>query len=129
MLQAVADGETNPAALAALADERLRATPEQLCDALGVCQELNPIYRRLIQMALEESASLEKRIDQLEQGMADLLRSHEGQVQRLAEVPGLGVDSAQQIMAEAGATAATFPSEKHFSSWVGACPAPRRARK
>lgn len=36
MLKALADGETNPASLAALADRRLRATPEQLCDALGV---------------------------------------------------------------------------------------------
>jgi transposase len=38
------------------------------------------------------------------------------------EVPGLGVDSAQQIIAEVGPTAATFPSEKCLSSWVGACP-------
>src|SRR3989442_8990349 len=30
MLKALADGETNPAALAALADQKLRATPEQL---------------------------------------------------------------------------------------------------
>src|SRR5262250_1353082 len=43
MLKALADGETNPAALAALADERLRATPEQLCDALGACTELNAV--------------------------------------------------------------------------------------
>jgi transposase len=35
ILQALADGETNPATLAALADRRLRATPDQLCDALG----------------------------------------------------------------------------------------------
>ncbi len=35
---------------------------------------------------------------------------------------GLGVDSAQQIIAEAGATAATFPSSKHLASWMGACP-------
>jgi len=34
MLQALADGETDPAALAALTDKRLRATPAQLCDAL-----------------------------------------------------------------------------------------------
>ena len=33
MLQALADGETDPAALAALADPRLRATPDQLRDA------------------------------------------------------------------------------------------------
>jgi transposase len=37
-------------------------------------------------------------------------------------VPGLGVDSASQIIAEVGPTAATFPSGKHLSSWVGACP-------
>jgi transposase len=43
-------------------------------------------------------------------------------VKRLAEVPGLGVDSAQQIIAEVGPTAATFPSEKGLSSWVGVCP-------
>jgi transposase len=122
MLKALADGETDPVALAALADERLRATPEQLRDALGVSWKLNPVYRRLIQMALEELESIDKRIDQLAQEMADLLRAHEDQVQRLAEVPGLGVNSAQQIIAEAGATAATFPSERHLSSWVGACP-------
>lgn len=43
-------------------------------------------------------------------------------MQRLAEVPGLGVDSAQQVIAEVGATAATFPSPKHLASWMGACP-------
>jgi len=37
-------------------------------------------------------------------------------------VPGLEVYSAQQIIAEVGLTAVTFPSEKCLSSWVGACP-------
>jgi len=122
MLQALADGETDPEALAALADYRLRATREQLCDALGACQELNPVYRRLLAMALEELHLIEKQIGQLEQEMADLLRPHQNSVQRLAEVPGLGVDSVQQIIAEVGATAATFPSGGDLSSWVGACP-------
>jgi transposase len=40
----------------------------------------------------------------------------------LAEVPGLGVDSAQQILAEVGANAAAFPSAKNLASWVGVCP-------
>jgi hypothetical protein len=43
MLKALADGETNPAAVAALAHQRLRATPEQLCDALGACTDLKPV--------------------------------------------------------------------------------------
>src|SRR6266478_1296924 len=67
MLKALADGETNPAALAALADERLRATPEQLCDALGACRELNVVYRRLLKMALEELRLIDEQIGQLDQ--------------------------------------------------------------
>jgi len=122
MLKALADGETNPTALAALADKKLRATQAQLCDALAACTELNPVYRRLLKMVLEELQFLEQQIVKLEQEMASLLSQHHEAVQRLAEVPGLGVDSAQQIIAEVGATAATFPSDKQLSSWVGACP-------
>jgi transposase len=122
MLKALAEGETDPAALAALADHRLRATREQLCDALGACQEISPVYRRLVKMALEEWQRLDTQIHQLEQEMATLLAPYQNQVQRLADVPGRGVDSAQQVIAEVGATAATFPSEGNLSSWVGACP-------
>ena len=122
MLQALADGETDPAALAALADRRLRATSAELSDALGACTELNPVYRRLIRLALDDLQLIEQRIGQLDQETANLLRPHEDAVTRLAEVPGLGVDSAQQIIAEVGATAATFESAKNLVSWVGACP-------
>jgi transposase len=122
MLQALADGATDPQALAALADHRLRAKPDQLSDALGACRELNPVYRRLVKMALEDLNRIDQQIEQLDQEIADLLRPHEDQVRRLAEVPGLGVDSAQQIIAEVGATATTFPSAGNLASWVGACP-------
>ena len=73
-------------------------------------------------MALEELRWIDEQIGQLDQEMASLLREHQGAVERLAEVPGLGVDSAQQIIAEVGPAAATFRSEKCLSSWAGACP-------
>src|SRR5215475_14117471 len=69
MLKALADGETNPATLAALADQKLRATPEQLCDALGACTDLKPVYRRLVKMALEQLQFLQQQIVQLDQEM------------------------------------------------------------
>jgi transposase len=122
MLQALADGETDPATLAALADQRLRATPAQLRNAFGACAGLHPVYRRLVKLTLEELQMIEEHLGQLDQEMATLLSHHHAAVRRLAEVPGLGVDSAQQIIAEVGATAATFPSAKHLASWMGACP-------
>jgi transposase len=81
MLHALAEGESDPAAV--LGDQRLRATPAQLRDALGACTELNPVYRRLVQL-------IEQQIGKLDQEMASLLRQHQDAVQRLAEVPGLG---------------------------------------
>ena len=42
---------------------------------------------------------IDDHLAQLDQQMAQLLAHHHDAVQRLAEVPGLGVDSAQQIIA------------------------------
>ena len=78
MLKALADGETNPAALAALADQRLRATPAQLCDALGACAELSPVYRRLLKMALEELRLIDEQIGQHRQCRLIWLILHQG---------------------------------------------------
>ena len=74
------------------------------------------------QICMRELQLIEQQIGQLDQQIASLLHQHQDAVQRLAEVPGLGVDSAQQIIGEVGAKAATFPSAKNLSSWVGACP-------
>jgi transposase len=122
MWHAVADGATDPGAVATLADARLRATAEQLSDALGACAELHPLYRRLLKMTLTDLELLETHMRQLDEDLAEMLRPHHDAVERLAEVPGLGVHSAQQIIAEVGPTAATFPSAGHLASWVGACP-------
>src|SRR6201981_2747742 len=109
MLKALAEGETNPAALAILADKSLRATQAQLCDALGACAELKPIYRRLLKMFLEELQFIDQQIRKLDKEWASLLSRPHDAVVHLAEIPGLGVDSAQQIIAEVGAGADAFP--------------------
>lgn len=122
MLKGLSEGATDPAALAALADQRLRATPEELRDALGACTQLNPIYRKLLKMSLEELNLMEEQIEKLDQELSGLLKAHQNAVERLAEVPGLGGDSAQQIITQVGPMAAVFPSAKHLASWVGVCP-------
>jgi transposase len=122
MLRAIATGETDPATVAALGSPRLHATPDQLRDALGACADLDPVYRRLLAMSLDELEVIEGHTRQLDEELARLLRAHQDAVQRLAAVPGLGVDSAQQILAEVGPTAATFATAKRLASWVGACP-------
>jgi len=122
MLKALAEGESDPAVLAAMADRKLRATPEQLRDALGASAYLSRAYRRLLKLALEELQLIEAHIEQLGREAMELLKGHEDVVQRVAEVPGFGPDCAVQMIAEVGLQAAAFDVAKKLSSWVGVCP-------
>ena len=40
----------------------------------------------------------------------------------LTEVPGLGTLSIHTLLAEVGPDLSAFPTDKHFSSWLGLCP-------
>src|SRR5258708_12355984 len=73
-------------------------------------------------MALEELKLLEEQMEQLEREASHLLQDHQDAIQRVAEVPGFGVESATQMIAEVGAEASAFESPKDLASWVGVCP-------
>ena len=62
-----------------------------------------------MKMFLEELQFIDQQIGELDHEFPSLLSRHHDAVVHLAEIPGLGVDSAQQIIAEVGAGAATFP--------------------
>jgi transposase len=122
MLRALAQGETDAAKIAALADRTLRATPEQLCDALDASASMGPLYRQLLDQSLERLQLLEQHMEAVKKSLAQSLEAHQKAVARVAEVPGMGAYSAQQVIAEVGPQAATFASSAHMASWVGVCP-------
>jgi transposase len=120
ILRALAAGETDPARLRQLGDKRLRATGEELRDALN--GQLHPLHRKVLKLYLQRFDLIEAQIAELEGMIAEAMRSHEEAIVRLSELPGLGVDSAQQIIAEIGPRAESFPSAGQLASWVGVCP-------
>ena len=122
MLRAIAKGTCDPAEIAALADTGLEATAAELQDALGACRTLAPVYRRLLGLKLQELDLVDAHIAQLEQEAATLMAAHQESIQRVAEVPGFGVDSALQMIAEVGPKAAAFASASNLASWIGVCP-------
>ena len=69
-------------------------------------------------MYLERLAVLDRQIQTLDTLVAGELKKQEEAVIRIAQMPGFGVDSAQQLIAEVGVNAETFPS----ASQVGTCP-------
>lgn len=120
ILRALSKGETDPAQLAKLGDERLQCSEEELIDALRGAPA--PTHLAVLQLYLERLDVLDRQILTLDKLVAQELKEHQDAVTRVAEIPGFGADSAQQIIAEIGVEAETFPSAGEFSSWAGVCP-------
>lgn len=120
ILSAIAAGEANVARLKKLGDKRLHASDEELTDALN--GQPQPLHRKLLQLYLQRLDLIESQMVELDGLIAEAMKAHEDAVIRLSELPGLGVDSAQQIIAEIGPCAEAFPSPAQLASWVGVCP-------
>lgn len=123
ILEALADpqgGPLDPSQLASLGDPNLRASREELQDALD--GRWLPRHRLLLGMHVERLRLLDQQIEQLYVEIGEAMKPHQEAVSRLSEVPGFGPDSAMQVIAEVGPAAATFPSPEQMSSWVGCCP-------
>ena len=76
----------------------------------------------MLALQLERRQLIDTQIAKLNGMIAQAKQPHQEAVMRLAEVPGLGVDSAQPMIAEMGEPASTFPSAAELTSWVGTCP-------
>jgi hypothetical protein len=75
----------------------------------------------MLGLQLERLQLIDGQIAKLNRMIAQAMKPHQEAVMRLAEVPGLGEESAQQI-AEVGVHASTFASAAELTSWVGTCP-------
>ena len=122
ILSALADGETDPAVLASLAEPELRATREQLIDALAAAVSLSSTHRQILDLFLKRLTLLEEQIATLHKAIAEALQPYQQAVTRLVKIPGYGIDSAQQVIAEIGPQAAAFDTPGQLASWVGVCP-------
>jgi len=120
ILHALAQDETDANKLALLGDERLKCSEEQLIEALT--GRSNAVHRQMLGLQLERLRQMNEQIATLNMMIAQAMKPYQDAVIRLAEVPGFGIDSAQQVIAEVGPTAATFSSAAEFTSWVGTCP-------
>jgi transposase len=120
ILWALAEGETDAERLADIGDDRLQCTEEKLRDALR--GRATPGQQRLLKLHLRRLELVDEEIEELNRMIAEAMKPHEDAVVRLAEMPGFGVDSAQQYIAEIGPEAATFASAGELTSWCGTNP-------
>jgi hypothetical protein len=59
---------------------------------------------------------------EIDRSLAQALVPHQDAIERLCEIPGIGVRTAQHIVAETGPRAEVFDSAGKLASWAGMCP-------
>ncbi len=120
ILDALVRGDSNPAALAALADRRIRATQAQMQEACDGNMLL--AHREILKIFLNQIDGLEKQIQEIEQQLAKEQQEYADAIKRLCEIPGIDVQAARIILAEVGPEAVAFATAAQLASWAGACP-------
>lgn len=120
ILEALIAGESDPTVLAQLKRKSIRASEEQLRDALqGRLQEH---HRLLLRLHLEQVDALEQAITELETRMGEILDPFRSHVELLKTIPGIQETTARVVLAEIGFDLHQFPTAGSLVSWAGLCP-------
>lgn len=120
ILQALVNGERDSHTLAALAQGKLRAKPEQLEAAL--VGTFTAQHAFLLKQLLLPVEFLTARLTECAQRVEDLCRPFQQTLEHLQTLPGVGQRGAEQIVAELGVDMSRLPRPQHAASWGGLCP-------
>jgi transposase len=121
MLDAVIAGERNPKALAALARGVMRRKLALLEEALD-CSFFTPEHAFVLRMMLDNIDHCSAQIAVLDERIAILCEPYERQIAQLDAIPGFGVTTAQDLIAEIGVDMSAFPTAGHLCSWARVAP-------
>jgi transposase len=121
MLKAIIAGERNPAALAELAQGRMRGKLTRLAEALE-CSFFTPEHAFILSMMLRNIDHLTAQVTLLDVRIAALCQPWERQIAQLDAIPGFGVTTAQDLIAEIGTDMSVFPTAAHLCSWARVAP-------
>ncbi len=123
ILHALLEGQTDPKALADLAQGRLRQKRELLERALK--GTLTPHQRFMLTDLLIQLDFLDERIAAIETEIEShlaALPAFEEAVRLLDTIPGVNRMAAATIVAEIGVDMSRFPSDRHLAAWAGVAP-------
>jgi transposase len=120
MLEALIQGETDLAAIADLAQGRLRNKIPELISALE--GRIRDHHRFMWRELLYQLDNLNERITALHARIRECTAPYEHIIERLDAIPGIDRMVAEIILAEIGPDVSTFATAQQLASWACLCP-------
>jgi len=125
MLAALIGGQRNPHELAALARRNISAQASVLQEALT--GHFTEHHAFLLGMMVDRVDALTAQIDTLTTRIEKAIAPFAAEVAQLDEIPGTGITTAQEIIAETGTDMSRFPTPGHLVSWAKFAPKARQS--
>lgn len=120
MLERLVAGEEDTQAMAALAYRTIRASKADIARSLeGVMGEHQ---RWILRQQLSLIDEFNRRIAEAEVEISRRVADEEDLLQRLMTIPGVGRQTAQEVIAVIGTDMSRFPTHRHLASWAKLCP-------
>jgi transposase len=120
MIEALIAGEKDPAKLARLADPRVKASQENLREALR--GRVTKSHRFLLRLHLGQIDAIDAAIAEIDREVEASIAPFRTAVEQVSTVPGVKSLAAQTILSEIGLDMSRFPSSGHLISWACICP-------
>ena len=120
MLAALVAGTSDPSTMAVLARGKLRDKVPELERALT--GRIGAHQRFMLAKQLAHLDALDELIEQVSAEVHERLHPFAAEVVHLDTIPGVGLRTAETLVAEIGTNLERFPSAGHLASWAGMCP-------
>ena len=120
MLDELVAGSRDTKGLAQLAKGRMRGKISELERAL--VGKFGEHQRFLVARQLAHIDYLDEMIESVSEEIGERVRPFEEELARLDEIPGVGRQTAEELIAELGTDMSRFATAKHIASWAGMCP-------
>lgn len=120
MIRQFIEGESNPQSIAQLAKKQLRKKMELLQRSLNGL--IGNHQKFMLRNQLNHIEYIESQVKELDLEIGNRLDSARQDIELLDSIPGVGIQTAQQILAEVGVDMTRFKSAAHLASWAGMTP-------
>jgi len=120
IIDALLEGQTDPVYLASLCHGKVKAEQKDIILALeGNLTDHHKFMIRIIRQDIRQTEAL---IKELDAEIEKQLLPYAQEIALLSQIPGVGEQTAGELISEIGVDMEVFATDKHISSWAGVSP-------
>jgi len=121
IIESIIRGKEDPEELIELCTHKnLKTSRDEIKEAIR--GHMTDHHRFMLSIIRKDIENIQSLINELDKKIENLMLPYADDIARISEIPGVGEQTAKELIAEIGTDMSAFPTEGHLASWAGMCP-------